>query len=64
MAGDETQVLDLEGKVVVPGFIDSHVHFISGGLQVLYIQPHSLNDSIFLFSGSDNFSEQSSTCTC
>lgn len=47
MAGDETQVLDLEGKVVVPGFIDSHVHFISGGLQVLYIQPHSLNDSIF-----------------
>ena len=47
MAGDETQMLDLEGKVVVPGFIDSHVHFISGGLQVLYIQSHSLNDSIF-----------------
>jgi hypothetical protein len=47
VAGYGTQVLDLEGKVVVPGFIDSHVHFISGGLQVLYIQTHSLNDSMF-----------------
>lgn len=27
-------VVNLEGKVVVPGLIDSHVHFISGGLQV------------------------------
>ncbi|XP_050882336.1 protein LONG AFTER FAR-RED 3 isoform X2 [Lathyrus oleraceus] len=34
VAGYGTQVLDLEGKVVLPGFIDSHVHFISGGLQV------------------------------
>ncbi|PNY13904.1 amidohydrolase ytcj-like protein [Trifolium pratense] len=33
VAGYGTQVLDLQGKVVVPGFIDSHVHFISGGLQ-------------------------------
>jgi hypothetical protein len=32
---------------VVPGFIDSRVHFIPGGLQVLYIQTHSLNDSMF-----------------
>jgi predicted amidohydrolase YtcJ len=47
VAGYGTQVLDLEGKVVVPGFIDSHVHFISGGLQVLYIQTRSLNDSMF-----------------
>lgn len=27
--------LNLEGKVVVPGLIDSHVHLISGGLQVI-----------------------------
>lgn len=26
--------VNLEGKVVVPGLIDSHVHLISGGLQV------------------------------
>lgn len=43
-------MLDLEGKIVLPGFIDSHVHFISGGLQVLYTQPHFLNDSMFFSS--------------
>ncbi|KAF3676715.1 Type I inositol-1,4,5-trisphosphate 5-phosphatase CVP2 [Capsicum annuum] len=28
-----TKELNLDGKIVVPGFIDSHVHFIPGGLQ-------------------------------
>lgn len=32
--GPKTRIVDLEGKFVVPGFMDSHVHFISGGLQV------------------------------
>ncbi|KAJ0046597.1 hypothetical protein Pint_05263 [Pistacia integerrima] len=34
LAGDGTKELDLEEKIVVPGFIDSHVHLIWGGLQV------------------------------
>ena len=34
LAGDGTEELDLGGKVVVPGFIDSHVHLIYAGLQV------------------------------
>ncbi|HSE43004.1 MAG TPA: amidohydrolase [Acidobacteriota bacterium] len=29
-----TKVIDLQGKRVVPGFNDSHVHFISGGRQL------------------------------
>ncbi len=29
--GTSTQVLDVEGKLVVPGFIDAHCHFSSGG---------------------------------
>ena len=29
LAGPETEVLDLEGAFVVPGFIDTHVHFAS-----------------------------------
>ncbi|WP_028630948.1 amidohydrolase [Metapseudomonas resinovorans] len=30
----ETHVLDLGGKVLMPGFIDSHAHVIKGGLQM------------------------------
>jgi predicted amidohydrolase YtcJ len=29
--GPSTHVLDVEGKLVVPGFIDAHCHFASGG---------------------------------
>ncbi|MBS3819763.1 amidohydrolase [bacterium] len=29
--GDETNVIDLKGKLAVPGFIDSHAHFTSIG---------------------------------
>ncbi|CAL0333595.1 unnamed protein product [Lupinus luteus] len=42
-AGYRTQVLDLGGKVVVPGFIDSHVHFIYGGLQMKQVKLRGVN---------------------
>lgn len=32
--GDNTTVVDLGGKLVVPGFIDNHTHFMSGGFQL------------------------------
>ncbi len=35
--GRETQVIDLQGRLAVPGFIDSHVHFIDGGFQLLEV---------------------------
>ena len=38
LAGPETRVLDLKGAFVLPGFIDSHVHFINGGLSLLSVQ--------------------------
>ncbi|PQQ19672.1 uncharacterized protein Pyn_22603 [Prunus yedoensis var. nudiflora] len=38
MVGDGTKELDLMGKIVVPGFIDSHVHLISGGLQMARVK--------------------------
>ncbi|KAK8464430.1 hypothetical protein PHAVU_011G206500 [Phaseolus vulgaris] len=38
LEGYGTQILDLGGKVVVPGFIDSHVHFIAGGLQMKQVE--------------------------
>ncbi|MDZ7361098.1 MAG: amidohydrolase [candidate division KSB1 bacterium] len=32
--GGRTQVVDLQGKMVLPGFHDSHVHPLSGGLEL------------------------------
>ncbi|MEN8117153.1 MAG: amidohydrolase [Bacteroidota bacterium] len=34
----ETKILDLKGKFVTPGFIDSHVHFITGGFNLTSVQ--------------------------
>jgi predicted amidohydrolase YtcJ len=35
--GDNTEVIDLQGKFVMPGFNDAHTHMVSGGLQMLRI---------------------------
>ncbi|KAK9283232.1 hypothetical protein L1049_011468 [Liquidambar formosana] len=43
LAGYGTQELNLGGKVVVPGFIDSHVHLIFGGLQMVRVELHGVN---------------------
>lgn len=32
--GDKTILLQLPGKLVVPGFIDNHTHFLDGGFQL------------------------------
>jgi len=34
---DRTEVIDLQGKFMLPGFIDSHLHFTSGGYYLLGI---------------------------
>jgi len=33
--GDTTEVFDLAGRTMVPGFVDSHGHVVMGGLQAL-----------------------------
>ncbi|HAV23256.1 MAG TPA: amidohydrolase [Bacteroidetes bacterium] len=32
--GKQTRVVDLQGKRLLPGFIDNHTHFMSGGFQL------------------------------
>lgn len=38
LAGDSTQRVDLKGAFVLPGFIDSHTHFLDGGISLSRIQ--------------------------
>src|SRR5438105_6145613 len=40
--GPDTRVIDAGGKLLLPGFDDSHVHFISGGAQLDQVE---LNDA-------------------
>ena len=34
MAGAKTKTIDAQGKLVIPGFNDAHVHFLEGGYQL------------------------------
>ena len=38
LATSATRILDAHGGMVTPGFIDSHVHFLSGGFQLASVQ--------------------------
>jgi predicted amidohydrolase YtcJ len=37
LAGPGTRVIDLKGRLALPGFIDDHTHFVSGGFVLLSV---------------------------
>ena len=42
---ESTNVIDIKGKLMLPGFIDNHVHFISGGFYLLGIDLRPANST-------------------
>ncbi len=42
--GPGTRVVDLEGRLAVPGLIDSHAHFLEGGFQLLAVDLKDARD--------------------
>ncbi|GBC83035.1 N-substituted formamide deformylase [bacterium HR10] len=44
MIGPKTQVLELKGRLVLPGFIDNHTHFVNGGFQLLSVDLRDARD--------------------
>lgn len=43
--GPQTEVVDLQGRMLVPGFQDAHVHPVSGGLDMILCDLHELHDA-------------------
>jgi len=37
LSGPGTRVIDLKGRLALPGFIDDHTHFVSGGFELLSV---------------------------
>ncbi|PYV18029.1 MAG: amidohydrolase [Acidobacteria bacterium] len=47
--GSATQVIDAQGRLVLPGFIDAHVHFMDGSFQLLEIDlKHTRDEQDFV----------------
>ena len=43
MGGPQTRVIDAHGQLVLPGFNDAHVHFMSGGFQLASVDLRDAN---------------------
>ena len=43
LAGPDTRIIDLRGRLVLPGFNDSHVHFLVGGESLITVQLRTAN---------------------
>src|SRR5207244_6609275 len=44
LVGPQTRVVELHGRLVVPGFNDAHVHFLSGGFGLLSVDLRDARD--------------------
>lgn len=44
LSGEKTEVIDLRGKLALPGFNDAHLHFTGGGLYLLGIDLRPARD--------------------
>jgi predicted amidohydrolase YtcJ len=45
LAGPNARIIDLQGRRVLPGFNDSHVHFLAGGSSLLDVQLGDANSA-------------------
>ncbi len=45
LAGPDTKVIDLHGRLLLPGFNDAHVHFLDGGASLIAVQLTDANSA-------------------
>ncbi len=53
--GSNTQIIDLQGKMLAPGFIDNHTHFLGGGYQLASVNLRGARSSKEFISTLKNF---------
>jgi predicted amidohydrolase YtcJ len=46
LIGSKTKVVDVKGKRMLPGFIDNHTHFMSGGFQLQNVDLRNSKDEV------------------
>jgi len=44
LAGPDTKVIDLHGRLLFPGFNDAHVHFLDGGASLISVELGTANN--------------------
>lgn len=49
--GPQTKTIDAQGRLVLPGFNDSHVHFLQGGQQLSSVQLRTSNSQADFLAG-------------
>lgn len=57
MRGIGTKMIDAGGKVVLPGFIDCHVHFLSGGLSLTRVNLAGAKDTAEILARLQKYAE-------
>lgn len=56
--GDKTRVIDLQGRMLLPGFHDSHVHLVGGGIELSECDLNGLTDLSQILQAVKRFAEK------
>lgn len=55
LKGNSTELIDAGGKLIIPGFIDNHTHFLSGGYQLANVDLRVVDNQPLFISTLRNF---------
>jgi predicted amidohydrolase YtcJ len=48
LAGEGTQLIDADGRIVLPGFVEAHMHLFPGAQGLAYLQAGEIEDEVTL----------------
>lgn len=57
LVGSSTRVVDLQGKLVIPGFNDAHIHFLGGSLELFEVDLSGAMNGAEIVKAVDHFAK-------